>query len=273
MVNNSHLESDRLNLSKYFIKGDLKPGNIVDIYTDYKECEGYEGKAKLLKRIGYGDSFYLRDEAVKVTDKKLYSNTEISKQSKYSNMFGAFFGREGQRVTKEYKRVWKELCALRKDNTSDFKNMNEYLNNLREELKTSTKSIRRLLDYSNDYIIRFVCQYRKYNDWTPTIFASERWQVEFIEDHTGWAVNNFITNRNIRIIRCVNPDEKVRNSEVLKYTTYNGKNSIQQAKDEEREYTDEELELLETDLDLELDETIDETDIINKQLNNHNDYL
>ncbi len=210
----------------------LKENDIVDIYTDFKECIGYEGKAILRKKISNGDSFYLKDEFVKVGNKKLYTQHEIDKATKYkfcnSILRGSLFKKSNDQLY--IKSIYKRLCSLRKNKVSDFYNINLEINRIKNENTNELiDELFRIVD--NDFLIRFILQHDRRSN--QTIFNYERWNIEFIlEDEFQFP---FITNRNIRIIKCVNPSEKPRTSDIFKFMTYNGKTSRDLSKLEEQD--------------------------------------
>jgi len=98
------------------------------------------------------------------------------------------------------------------------------------------------------------------NSRFPVIYTYQRWEVKFIEDSTGWTTD-FVTQRNIRLVACVNPTSYSRGDEISKFTTYNSVRScdvktnhvnqqynIKPKKDESSEdldyLTDDEMDLL-----------------------------
>lgn len=202
------------------IKTKLKKGDIVNIYTDYQDEDDYtyEGRARLVKRIRRGDSFYRKDELIKVEEKKQYNKIERRKLEKY-NRIKSFFKGVTAPPEKEIVKFRKELVSLRKDELDDIENMNRVINTYKEKYKDSPKRINTLLkEFEPDYIIRYIQQDRE--KWYPTIYSYERWLVEFVEDKTGWP-SNFKTERNIRILVKINPNENNKASDIRKYTTYN----------------------------------------------------
>lgn len=200
----------------------LEKDQIIDIYTDFKECIGFEGKAILRKKISYGDSFYLKDEFVRLGNKKLFTENDIKKITQFkfcdSIFRGSLFKKSNNQIY--IRSIYKKLCSLRKNKVSDFHNINLELNKIK---LSNTDSLINILftTVNNDFLIRYILQHdRKFNQ---TIFNYERWTVEFIKESIFDLP--FTTNRNIRIIKCVNPCEKPRTSDVFKFMTYNGKTS------------------------------------------------
>lgn len=192
---------------------------VLPMYTDFKEHKGYEGKAILIKKIRNGDSFYLADEIVKLPEKKSYTKLEKEKLKKYNRIKYFFYGKNTP-PDKELVRLKKSLIAERKDKIDDYKRMNALINKYREKYKESVYKIKSLFnEYENEYIIRFIQQDR--SKWNPTIYNYERWLVKFVEDSTGWKTD-YATQRNIRILVKYNPTETTRDSDIRKYTTYDG---------------------------------------------------
>jgi hypothetical protein len=202
------------------IKTKLKKGDIVDIFTDYQDedINSYEGKAILLKKIRNGDSFYRKDEQLKIEEKKEYSKEERKKLEKYMRL-KSFFNGSISPPEKEIVKLKKELISCRKDTVDDIENMLRIINSYKDKYKDSVKKIKSLFsEFDSDYIIRYIQQDRE--KWNPTIYNYERWLIEFIEDKSGWSIK-FTTERNIRILSKFNPKENVKSADIRKYTTYN----------------------------------------------------
>ena len=215
----------------------LKKGMILPIYTDFKECKDYEGKAILVKKIRNGDSFYLADEEVNVSEKKSYTKKEKEKLKKYNRIRYFFYGKNTP-PDKELVKLKKDLIKERKDQLDDYKRMKKIIEKYRIKYENSVYKIKSLFnDYDDDYIIRFIQQDR--TRWNPTIYNYERWLVKFVEDHTGWGVN-YTTQRNIRKLIKYNPTETSRDSDIRKYTTYDGVPSLS-VRREDKEKDDEEF--------------------------------
>jgi hypothetical protein len=215
----------------------LKKGMKLPIYTDYKDHNGYEGVAILIKKIRNGDSFYLSDEEVKLPEKKTYTRKEKEKLNKYKRIKYFFYGKNTP-PDKELVKLRKELTKERKDKLDDYPRMEAVIEKYRKKYKNSVYKIKSLFnEFSNDYIIRFIQQNRK--NWNPTIYNYERWVVKFIEDSSGWKVDH-TTQRNIRILIKYNPTETARNSDIRKYTTYDGVPSLAVRREENYNKVDEE---------------------------------
>jgi len=203
----------------------LKKNFIIDIYTDYQEELKYEGKAILLEKTGDGDSFYLYDEKVEPKDKKEYDEKDKIKINKYNRIVIFFKGVISKKPTKYCRRLYNELIKHRKDNVDDFLKMKKILKKYRKKHDNSIQKIGTLLREFNDYyIIRYIQQDRQ--KWQNSIFSYEKWKVQFIENHLGWEIN-WTTMRKIRILKCVNPTESMRRSELVEHTTYDGMSSQQ----------------------------------------------
>lgn len=203
----------------------LKPNDVIEIYTDYKEEVTYEGKAILIEKIKDGDSFYLDKEQLIMTDQKVYSEEDKKDILRYRRLKTFFRGTKKIPPDKELVSLYKDLVKQRKDKVDDFQKMENIIDGYREKYKNSVYKIKTVLvEYDNYYIIRFIQQLRE--NWRPSIFSYERWKVKFIEDDAGWDVD-FVTNRNIRVLKCVNPSEGVRRSELVQFTTYDSIPSIQ----------------------------------------------
>ena len=61
---------------------ELNIGDVLEIYTDFKEEVGYEGKAVLVEKLKNGDSYYLRNEDIRPEDKKEYSQKDLNEINK-----------------------------------------------------------------------------------------------------------------------------------------------------------------------------------------------
>jgi hypothetical protein len=202
------------------IRTKLKKGDIIDIFTDYQDedINTYEGKAILLKKVRGGDSFYRKDEQLKIEEKKKYSKEERIKLEKYMRLKHLFNG-SAYPPEKELVKLKKELISCRKDTVDDIENMLRVISAYKDKYKDSVKKIKSLFnEFDSDYIIRYIQQDRE--KWNPTIYNYERWLVEFIEDKTGWKTS-FRTERNIRILVKINPKENIKSADIRKYTTYN----------------------------------------------------
>jgi hypothetical protein len=202
------------------IKTKLKKGDIVDIFTDYQDedINTFEGKAILLKKIRNGDSFYRKDEQLKIEEKKEYTKEERKRLEKYMRLKSFFYGSTSP-PDKELVKLRKELISCRKDTSDDIENMLRIISAYKDKYKDSVRKIKSLfIEFDSDYIIRYIQQDRE--KWNPTIFSYERWLIQFIEDKAGWKTD-FRTERNIRILSKINPKENVKSSDIRKYTTYN----------------------------------------------------
>lgn len=203
----------------------LKKNSIINIYTNYQEEINYEGKAILLEKVNVGDSFYLYHERVEPEDKKEYDEKDNITINKYNRIIIFFKGVISKKPTKYCRRLYNELIKQRKDNVDDFLRMKKVLNKYRNKHNDSIQKIGTLLrEFDDYYIIRFIQQDRQ--KWQHSIFSYENWKVKFIEDQTGWKVD-WTTTRKIRILKCVNPTESMRRSELVEHTTYDGMSSRQ----------------------------------------------
>lgn len=202
----------------------LKPGMSLDIYTDYQDEKEYQGIAILLDKVRDGDSFYLSDEDIRPVDTKEYNAEANKARVKYDRLSLKFKGTEDKKPNVKCKALYKELLRLRKDKVTDYENMKLLLSEWRAIYTNPGVKVNHLLEEFDDwYIIRFIQQDNRKN-WNNSIFSYERWNVRFVEDHTGWPID-FITTRNIRVLKCVNPKETLRRSELVEYTTYDGMSS------------------------------------------------
>ena len=203
----------------------LKKNSIINIYTNYQEEIKYEGKAILLEKVSDGDSFYLHNEKVEPKDKKEYNEKDNIIINKYNRIIIFFKGVTSKKPTRYCRRLYNELIKQRKDNVDDFLRMKKVLKKYRKKHNDSIQKIGTLLrEFDDYYIIRFVQQDRQ--KWQHSIFSYEKWKVKFIEDQTGWKVD-WTTTRKIRILKCVNPTESMRRSELVEHTTYDGMSSRQ----------------------------------------------
>lgn len=199
---------------------ELNAGDIISIYTDYQDCTGYEGKVILLEKVKQGDSFYLTNEKLIPSDKKQYDDIDQARIIRYSRLNTFLKGNTAKNPRPHCARLYKNLSKCRKGKLTEHKVMSDIINMYRKKYKNSTDTVNTLLkEYDNDYIIRYIQQDQK--NWRPSIFSYERWKVQFIEDYTGWKVD-WTTNRNIRILKCVNPNERQRRSQLAEFTTYDG---------------------------------------------------
>jgi len=208
---------------KVKINTTLSKGDIVDIYTNYQEEKRYEGKAVLIKKLRDGDSYYLRYEKLEPEDEKEYDESAKRRIIKYNRLISFFKGTSTKKPSIYCRRLYRDLIKLRKDEVDEFEKMEKVLTKYRKKHKDSIKRIGTLLkEYNNYYIIRFVQQDRKI--WRPSIFSYERWNIRFMKDKDGWEVD-WSTSRNIRLLKCLNPTESMRRSQLVEFTTYDGMSS------------------------------------------------
>lgn len=198
----------------------LNKGQLCNIYTDYKEEIGYEGQAILIEKIKDGDSFYLNNERIKPIDKKEYSKQDLAEITKYNRLVTFFKGTKSKKPSIYCRRLYRDLKKIKVRDINSFDLMKVVLSKYRKKHSDSINSIKSLLsEYDDYYIIRFVQQYG-YSNWQPSIFSYERWKVNFVSDDRGWETN-WATARNIRVLKCYSPAEKMRRSELIEHTTYN----------------------------------------------------
>lgn len=210
-------------MSEVTIKYELNAGDIINIYTDYQDEVGYEGKAELVEKIRDGDSFYISNERIKPEDCKEFDDSSNTVSQLYSRITYLFKGNSSTRPSQTCVKLYKELVKLRKSKITEFSDMKELLGQYRKVNSNPMRKITNLLDEFDDYyIIRYIQQDR--TTWHNTIFSFERWKVRFIEDHVGWE-SNWTTARNIRVVKCWNPKEGMRRSELVEHTTYDGLSS------------------------------------------------
>ena len=201
----------------------LTKGDTIDIYTDYQEERRYQGQAILLEKVRDGDSYYLRYEKLKPKDAKEYDNGAKKRIIKYNRLINFLKGSKSRKPSIYCRRLYRDLIKLRKDELGEFGEMKKVLAKYRKKHKDSIKMIGSVLnEYSDYYIIKFVQQDR--NTWRPSIFSYERWKVRFISDSSGWE-QNWITTRNIRVLKCLNPSESMRRSQLVEFTTYDSMSS------------------------------------------------
>ena len=201
----------------------LKPGMSLDMFTDYQDETGYQGIAILLNKVRDGDSFYLSDEDIRPGDGKEYNKIADKRIAKYNKLSHYFKGTDAKRPNSKCKGLYKELLKCRKDKITDHDNMKKVLLEYRELYINPAFKVNHLLSNFDDwYIIRFIQQDNR--TWNNSIFSYERWNVKFVEDEVGWPID-FNTTRNIRVLKCVNPKETMRRSELVEYTTYDGMSS------------------------------------------------
>jgi len=205
-------------------RSSLSEGDILDVYTDYQDedPQTYEGKAVLLKLIRYGDSFYLKNEELRVEDKKVYTPDEQSRIVKY-NSLRSYFRSVDNPPNKFMRKFYKLLVEQRKDLPDDYERIANVIEAYKHKPMYRGPIHDMLKKHSIDYICQFINQDR--DKWRPTIYNYERWLVQFTEDNWGYPTNHS-AQRNFRYVSCVMPSEKIRDADIRKYTTYNGASSI-----------------------------------------------
>jgi hypothetical protein len=235
---------------------DLQVGNIVNIYVDYKFQKKLEGKAKLIKRKEKGFTFMLYNENLltilenKVIDKEKGNHIPLTRPEKYRN--------------KKYAQLIIMLVGIKKSGVlhvnQDLNNLylllkeyvNEELDNpkvLDKLLNTYRKDWEKYTDqrniffnkFDNETIIRFI-QQTCLKNWCHSIWREETWVVEFVSD--GYSTT-FMTNRKVRTLICINPNEEGQNSEILHYITKENSIISNADRKEVRQQTEENEEIKE----------------------------
>ena len=214
----------------------IKKGDIIPIYTDYKENTGYEGQAILLERKPVflvngeykdGDSFYI-NESLLPKEKKQYNKQEQLMIEKYQKLEMLFFGNKEEKIKpdKLCKRLYNLLFKQRSKKIDEYNKMYKKIESFRKKYKNeSNKKLYMLFnEYTNEYLIRYMQQTTP--NWSYSIFRSQIWKVKFIKDSTGWDISdeNFITYRNIRYLSCNRPNDTATRGDykLTGHTTYNG---------------------------------------------------
>lgn len=212
----------------------LKKGDIVKIYTNYKSDLNYEGIAKLLKFNKKGDTFYEDYEQLYVIENTKSSlKTKISHKQKQLNTLYEFLDTYFKSVNpfiRNFKDEMKKNCNKK---IQSYYKMYEICKKYHDIAKNnSTISLNTIFNVTNyDNIIRYFQQtYLK--NWRPTLFSSERWLVEFLPQYDP--ENNilfnksFTTYRYIKVLVKISPNEETKIDDLAKYTTYNGKTQLLQ---------------------------------------------
>lgn len=204
----------------------LNIGNQISIYTDYKEEIGYEGEAVLVEKLSIGDTFFLVDEFVD-SDPEM-SNTPNKKKSVYNEKLNSVFENLDNQP-KEAKKFFREILLVRKNKIDDYNNMLKVVLKWKDlaHKKYLSKSYdhddrfkRVFREIPTDYIVRYFQQFKK--KINNTIFRYEKWRVEFVIDNCGYTTN-YTAIKKIRVIVKNNYKDKNGESELINYTTYNGK--------------------------------------------------
>jgi hypothetical protein len=189
----------------------LKKGDIIDIYTDYQDELNYEGKAELIERVRPGDSFFLKDEKIIPEDKKEYSKKDLAAIHKFNRLENLL---KSKNTHIQCKKLYKKLVAERNYELDDYERIKSVIKDYRDLYTNSIHKIGCVMrEYDDYYLYRYIHQDKK--NWQPSLFSYERWVVRFIEDSTGWKVD-WTTQRNIRILKLVNPKQQV----LVENTTY-----------------------------------------------------
>ena len=208
----------------------LKPGSIVKIYTDYKNDLKYEGLARLIKFDKYGDSFYedfeeiYVDNNIKSSLKTKLSVRQLESNNRYDNLIKFFESMNP--VIRSFKEEMRKACN--KKITSYDKMMEVYYKYKGIAQNNRTSSLNILFDLVDHVtLIRFF-QQRYIKDWKPTLFISERWLVEFLpqydEENNILFYSEFRTYRYIKKVSKICPSEEAKTDDLVRFTTYNGKN-------------------------------------------------
>lgn len=269
---------------------DLKVDSVINIYSDHKLQTKFEGKAKLVKRKEKGLTFMLYNENLlsiqenQVINKKTGAPLPFTQEQKennrtYANLTIKFLGIVRSGVTHVNLHVHNLYLLLNEEVSEELENpkhLDMILNHYRKEWKICSDARGTFFGQyehgvfikaiTNEQIIRFI-QQTCLKNWCHSIWREELWVVEFITD--GYS-SPFKTTRRVRTLICINPSEDGQNSGILHYVT-KGNSLIsnadrkelreqEQNKEKEEElleedatfYTEEELEFLNEDSDIDV---------------------
>lgn len=193
----------------------LKKGDVVHIYTDYRNELKFEGKAKLLEKVKKNDVFYLDNE--EVFNEESYKNPLVSykKISKKTEMYfrlNAMLDLDRSEIKLLLRNVKNVVNKKKLDN---YNAIHDAIKTTFTNLKGSGFLVTIRNEYSIDYLTRYF-QQKYYENWTPSLFCSERWLVEFIPQNNF--EKSFRTYRNIRYIVANSPED----AKMSERMTYNG---------------------------------------------------
>lgn len=213
----------------------MKEGDLVNIYTDFKFEEKFEGVARVIKKIDVGHSFIIVDEKLytQLEDRALskdgshlpLTKTQESNNKKYARLILYFEGTSKKEVNKEFVILGKKIKSLLSSKLESIDKINHVLDDYRNTWRNTTDT-RKLFfkEFNNETIIRFF-QQRYMKNWSPSIWREEKWLVEFIPDQycierkVCLFNSSFRTIRKMRKLICICPNEDAQNCEIHHYTT------------------------------------------------------
>lgn len=201
------------NFDREEMKVDKSRPSKVSIFDDYKEqLNDEEKRAKLTK-------------------------AQIKSNNRYNKLHAALRGKKSTidgktSINPALKALNDELKKSVTASVENVKVLSKIIDGYRFKQWNPSDSINMFFKkFSNDEIVRFA-QQEYIKGWTPTIFKGERWKVEFygpqfdIETKKLLQHSKHVANRWIRTTLCVAPNESPQISELVYYTTYNGKSNF-----------------------------------------------
>lgn len=277
----------------------VKEGNIVNIYLDHKFNKNFNGAAKLIKLIEKRHTFILPNERLYtiLEDKAIGKDGKhlpLTKEEKDNNesyfRLLNYFSKRNKELPKSTRRFRKEMITNLSEELDSIEILDNLINKYRWDYLGSTESLIDILkDFDNKTIIRFFQQtYMK--NWSPSIWRTELWKVEFLPEQycikKKWCLYNkpFITTRKIRKLICINPEEDTQRCELRFYSTGTGESGIgsyisnadkkkkREAVAEDDEMTEEEELLLiqQEQMFYNDEDDIDISDLVEEELNYFN---
>lgn len=206
----------------------LKQGDIISIYTDYKNNLEFEGTALLIEKLEDGDTFFREDESI--NSNPGMNLTPHPTKEKYNTLLNEVFKQEP--MPREVRKLKKDLLTIKSNKLGEYNEMYSYLKRERDILCKSdiikgqtvkeSKLKKMFSEISLDYIVRYFQQFNANinnpPELKPSIFKYEKWKVLLLYDNNGYEINRTVT-RKIRVL----VKNKCGPKHLSNYITYNSK--------------------------------------------------
>ena len=248
----------------------MQEGDFVPVFRDYRNEKRLEGYAKLLNKIKEGDSFYEDDERMltqidhfdrgpkrkKSLPKKMQNFEDmtdflnllekrkfLTKRQRLNNEkhYKIKSYLQGHKSVVTTQIIWHaELKALnnklKKAVSKDVESIGKINDIINQHRISATLAVKTFFNnFYNKDIIRFA-QQEYLKNWSPTIYGSEKWNVEFFPQSDVRTKkllhhSSFVTSRNIRKILCINPSESPQTCDIVHHTSYNSQSNATRSSD------------------------------------------
>lgn len=202
----------------------LKPGDVIDLYSSFSDKAIYIGKAELLEYISTSDTMYLDYEKLNVVN-FCSSSLKITKDS-YQDYLNKQYERINYVVNNSKSRYIKEfmqdVTRLCNRKINSYNKMNEQIDLWSKHCGKSSTLDFLINGIDRRYFLRYI-QQTKIKNWSNTLFKLEKWKVKILSEDSF--SKDFITIRKIPVVFQISPEENARKYRLSISTTYNNKRS------------------------------------------------